>query len=170
MTPTNTTNSANAVGGMSALQSNMSNMAGLVAPPMGGGLNGLGGTNQSGMDALSQAYSGIQQYAGLSSLLNQGKGQFHDIFFSVADVLCCVACSLPPSLARYIDTKARNNALLLPSIFRCRFWRLLILHRNGSLEMRMRLPLKLSRNFILLFSFINFRFVVKRNLSAESDN
>ncbi|XP_025099839.1 CUGBP Elav-like family member 2 isoform X12 [Pomacea canaliculata] len=42
---------------------------------MGSGLssnmNGFGSTNSAGMDALSQAYSGIQQYAGLSGLINQ---------------------------------------------------------------------------------------------------
>ncbi|KAI0224833.1 CUGBP Elav-like family member 2 [Lamellibrachia satsuma] len=63
VTSTNTTNSTNAVGGLSTMQSNMQNVGGLVAPPVGGSLNGLGGTSQSGMDALSQAYSGIQQYA-----------------------------------------------------------------------------------------------------------
>lgn len=47
---------------------------------MGSGLssnmNGFGSTNSAGMDALSQAYSGIQQYAGLSGLINQGKSLF----------------------------------------------------------------------------------------------
>ncbi|KAK2186754.1 hypothetical protein NP493_190g05012 [Ridgeia piscesae] len=62
VTSTNTTNATN-VGGLSTMQSNMPNIASLVAPPVGGSLNGLGGTSQSGMDALSQAYSGIQQYA-----------------------------------------------------------------------------------------------------------
>lgn len=54
---------------------------------MGGGggsglssMNGFGSTNAAGMDALSQAYSGIQQYAGLSGLISQGNGLFYDLF------------------------------------------------------------------------------------------
>lgn len=54
----------------------------------GNNMNGFGSTNAAGMDALSQAYSGIQQYAGLSGLLNQGKSLFHDFSsFSVAHSL-----------------------------------------------------------------------------------
>ena len=92
------------------MQSNMQNVGGLVAPPVGGSLNGLGGTSQSGMDALSQAYTGIQQYAGLSGLLSQGKGQFYDVFFSVPDVMWCVSCSPTYSLF-CLGTTARNNPL-----------------------------------------------------------
>lgn len=39
-------------------------------------VNGLGSTNHSGMDTISQAYTGIQQYAGLCGLLSPGKGSF----------------------------------------------------------------------------------------------
>ena len=51
-------------------------------------MNGFGSTNAAGMDALSQAYSGIQQYAGLSGLVNQGKGLFYDFYFSPLFSFC----------------------------------------------------------------------------------
>jgi hypothetical protein len=46
-------------------------------------MNGFGSSNSAGMDALSQAYSGIQQYAGLSGLVNQGKGSFYASLYSL---------------------------------------------------------------------------------------
>ncbi len=71
-----------------AMQSNMDPRLGTTAgtgmttPTMGGAtsLNGLGNsaisqaqTPTNNLEALTQAYSGIQQYAGLSGLLGQGK-------------------------------------------------------------------------------------------------
>ncbi|KAH9525114.1 CUGBP Elav-like member 2 [Bulinus truncatus] len=38
---------------------------------MGGNMNGFGTNNSNSMDALSQAYSGIQQYAGFQALLDR---------------------------------------------------------------------------------------------------
>ena len=61
-------------------------------------MNGFGSTNAAGMDALSQAYSGIQQYAGLSGLVNQGKGLFYDFSFSPLFSFCAhldVGCRSP---------------------------------------------------------------------------
>ena len=48
------------------------------AMSLGSASNGLGAASQTSqqgnaMDTINQAYSGIQQYAGLSGLLNQGK-------------------------------------------------------------------------------------------------
>ncbi|XP_076077244.1 CUGBP Elav-like family member 1-A isoform X13 [Mytilus galloprovincialis] len=43
-------------------------------------VNGLGSTNHSGMDTISQAYTGIQQYAGLCGLLSPGKAAFPNSF------------------------------------------------------------------------------------------
>lgn len=61
------------MGGLTGLQNSLPNV-GAVAPNLGS--NGIGNASmagsQSGVDALSQAYSGIQQYAGLSGLLGQG--------------------------------------------------------------------------------------------------
>ncbi|XP_064595619.1 CUGBP Elav-like family member 1 isoform X2 [Liolophura sinensis] len=61
--------------GMQALAGNsLPNMSSLTAN-MNNGVNGIGtsmgASNPSSLDALSQAYSGIQQYAGLSGLINQ---------------------------------------------------------------------------------------------------
>lgn len=71
------TTSANSLGGITGLQNFGNNLS---SSGMGSGMNGLGSNPNSGMDALSQAYSGIQQYAGLSGLLSPGKGSFHQFF------------------------------------------------------------------------------------------
>lgn len=68
------TSPTNSLSGLASLQTLGNNSFTSVSP--GVTSNGLGGSSApSGMDALSQAYSGIQQYAGLSSLLSPaGKG------------------------------------------------------------------------------------------------
>lgn len=63
---TNTTNTVGAMGGLAAVQNNLPNVAAVA--PVTGNMNGLGNASalsgsQTGMDALSQAYTGIQQYA-----------------------------------------------------------------------------------------------------------
>ena len=75
------------------------------------GMNGLGSSsatgtasvasNQASVDAtLSQAYSGIQQYAGLSGLLGQGKDHFyHSCSFWFADCNWCELFWIPSSLS-----------------------------------------------------------------------
>ena len=80
--------------GLGSFQNSLSNMA--AASMVGGfgtgNVNGLGNTapttptnaGQTSVDAtLSQAYSGIQQYAGLSSLLGQGNEQFYHALFGL---------------------------------------------------------------------------------------
>ncbi|CAI9718295.1 CUGBP Elav-like family member 1-A isoform X1 [Octopus vulgaris] len=67
------TTSSNSLSGLTGMQNlgnnsltNLSNLTSSVTSNM----NGIGSnTNPTGIDALSQAYSGIQQYAGLSGLL-----------------------------------------------------------------------------------------------------
>ena len=74
---------------------------------LGGSMNGMGGgagstaannsqptAGSSGppsaMDTINQAYTGIQQYAGLSGLLSQGKSTFHIksmVFFFLCSVV-----------------------------------------------------------------------------------
>lgn len=74
-----TTTTSTALGGIGIPSLSASNMSGISALTQGvnGGMNGLGSTsNPQGIDALSQAYTGIQQYAGLSGLITQGKGSF----------------------------------------------------------------------------------------------
>ena len=62
------------MGGLTGLQNSLPNV-GAVAPNIGS--NGIGNASMAGSnDALSQAYSGIQQYAGLSGLLGQGNSKF----------------------------------------------------------------------------------------------
>jgi CUG-BP- and ETR3-like factor len=67
---TNTTSAQSM--GLAAMQSSLPSMA---MAPQHSSVNGLGsshlGGSQASVDALSQAYSGIQQYAGLSGLLGQ---------------------------------------------------------------------------------------------------
>ncbi len=96
---TNTTNSTS-MGGLSGVQNNLSNMA-AVASAMPNNINGLGNATamagaQTGVDALSQAYTGIQQYAGLSGLLNQGKVDFYPLMSfrqrGVQVCWCCPSC------------------------------------------------------------------------------
>nr|XP_022290868.1 CUGBP Elav-like family member 2 isoform X27 [Crassostrea virginica] len=74
------TSPTNSLSGLASLQTLGNNNFSSVSP--GVTTNGLGGTSApSGMDALSQAYSGIQQYAGLSSLLSPaGKASFPNAF------------------------------------------------------------------------------------------
>lgn len=70
-------------GNMGNMGGNMGNMGNnSMGSGFGNNMNGFGSTNAANMDALSQAYSGIQQYAGLSGLVNQGKGSFYDFFLS----------------------------------------------------------------------------------------
>ena len=78
--------------------------AGAMGPQMGNNLNGMnnsatgGSTGQAGgMDALSQAYTGIQQYAGLSGLLSQGNYHFSTIFVSFCR--CCILVRVPSCAA-----------------------------------------------------------------------
>ncbi|XP_052690874.1 CUGBP Elav-like family member 2 isoform X9 [Crassostrea angulata] len=74
------TSPTNSLSGLASLQTLGNNNFTSVSP--GVTSNGLGGSSAaSGMDALSQAYSGIQQYAGLSSLLSPaGKASFPNAF------------------------------------------------------------------------------------------
>ncbi|XP_041350797.1 CUGBP Elav-like family member 2 isoform X15 [Gigantopelta aegis] len=61
------TTSSNSFGGLSGLQNlgnnNVSSMSGLSPGVVASSMNGIGSSNPSSMDTLSQAYSGIQQYA-----------------------------------------------------------------------------------------------------------
>ena len=93
---TSSTNSSVAMGGLSAAGIGGATGAGLAASP--NGINGQSGASNNQQntssssagagagaggagDPLSQAYTGIQQYAGLSStLLGQGKGHFFFFF------------------------------------------------------------------------------------------
>lgn len=95
MAGSNSTNT-NPSMGLSGMQNSLSGMSGLSG--MGSNsMNGLGGSsatgssvasNQASVDAtLSQAYSGIQQYAGLSGLLGQGKDHFFHALFGLQIVL-----------------------------------------------------------------------------------
>ena len=80
---TNSTTSAGAMGGLGGMQNNMPNV-GAIAPAINS--NGMG-NGQANIDAtLSQAYTGIQQYAGLSGLVNQGKFHLNSLYFSLR---CC---------------------------------------------------------------------------------
>ncbi|CAI9718294.1 CUGBP Elav-like family member 1-A isoform X1 [Octopus vulgaris] len=80
------TTSSNSLSGLTGMQNlgnnsltNLSNLTSSVTSNM----NGIGSnTNPTGIDALSQAYSGIQQYAGLSGLLPPGKASFPNAFNS----------------------------------------------------------------------------------------
>lgn len=63
-------------GGMGNANAGNPSSAGMYgnSQPMSNGLgNAQGSTGSSALDTLSQAYAGIQQYAGLSGLLSQGK-------------------------------------------------------------------------------------------------
>ena len=56
------------IGGMGNMGNNGGGMGNMGGNNMGGNnMNGFGSNNSNNMDALSQAYSGIQQYAGLLS-------------------------------------------------------------------------------------------------------
>ncbi|XP_069136604.1 CUGBP Elav-like family member 2 isoform X10 [Argopecten irradians] len=69
---------SNSLAGITGLQNFGNNN--LSSSGMANNMNGLGSNPSSGMDALSQAYSGIQQYAGLSGLLSPGKASFPNAF------------------------------------------------------------------------------------------
>ncbi|XP_033740336.1 CUGBP Elav-like family member 2 isoform X12 [Pecten maximus] len=71
---------SNSLAGITGLQNFGNNN--LSSSGMANNMNGLGSNPSSGMDALSQAYSGIQQYAGLSGLLSPGKASFPNAFGS----------------------------------------------------------------------------------------
>ena len=106
---TSSTNSSVAMGGLSAAGIGGATGAGLAASP--NGINGQSGASNNQQntssssagagagaggagDPLSQAYTGIQQYAGLSStLLGQGKGHF---FFFFSPVMCCLVSPVRP--------------------------------------------------------------------------
>lgn len=112
--------SASLSGSLSTSNSSLSGFAGLQNL----GNNNLAATSMSpgvtngtsGIDALSQAYTGIQQYAGLSGLLSPSTGKWliftlQSSLFSVPGVqlggweissLVVVECSVLPSLC-YID-------------------------------------------------------------------
>jgi CUG-BP- and ETR3-like factor len=68
------TSSSSTVSGLGGLMQNSLALSGMTSQ---GNMNGLsnnsaiGSTSQTSIDALSQAYSGIQQYAGLSGLIGQ---------------------------------------------------------------------------------------------------
>lgn len=83
MTGTTSSNSLSGLAGMQALGNNsLTNLSSLTSS-VTTNMNGIGSnTNPTGIDALSQAYSGIQQYAGLSGLLPPGKASFPNAFNS----------------------------------------------------------------------------------------
>lgn len=86
------TSPTNSLSGLASLQTLGNNNFSSVSP--GVTTNGLGGTSApSGMDALSQAYSGIQQYAGLSSLLSPAGKGWWIFFISGVWPLCCSSCA-----------------------------------------------------------------------------
>ena len=103
MATTNTTTSTGAMGGLGTIQNSMPNV-GAIAPTITS--NGIGSASMASgqsVDAtLSQAYTGIQQYAGLSGLVNQGK--FHSIIlaFSVVEWSRACCCGLWNSLAFFL--------------------------------------------------------------------
>ena len=83
MSPSTPTNGAAAMGGYAQNSLSSAGATGGMAPMQPS--NGIGGpSNQGGggagnagaMETINQAYAGIQQYAGLSGLLNQGKWHF----------------------------------------------------------------------------------------------
>ncbi|XP_060080207.1 CUGBP Elav-like family member 2 isoform X4 [Ylistrum balloti] len=84
------TSSANVSGSLGTTSNSLAGITGLQnfgnnnlsSSGMANNMNGLGSNPSSGMDALSQAYSGIQQYAGLSGLLSPGKASFPNAFGS----------------------------------------------------------------------------------------
>ncbi|KAK3097291.1 hypothetical protein FSP39_008418 [Pinctada imbricata] len=82
ITATSPTNSLSGLAGLQSIGNN--NFASSVSPGLSNSVNGLGSSAPSGMDALSQAYTGIQQYAGLSGLLSPGKASFPNAFSSQA--------------------------------------------------------------------------------------
>ena len=85
----NTNNGIQNPGGLSNFQNSLPSVGNMGASM--NSHNGLGNAPMSASsgDTLSQAYTGIQQYAGLSGLLGQGKDLF-SIFFRPVDVMCCV--------------------------------------------------------------------------------
>ena len=94
------TSPTNSLSGLASLQSlGNNNFASSISPGLSNSVNGLGSSAPSGMDALSQAYTGIQQYQGLSGLLSPGKGSFLKLFLyfstGVLAVLFIVRASLP---------------------------------------------------------------------------
>ena len=148
MAGTNTTNSLSGLGGVTSALTNMSAISPTMAAAAvsGGGMNmnsmnsmnsmnGIGSTAamtsspSASMDALTQAYSGIQQYAGLSGLLNQGN--FHLTSLSVADetwwmvcdavmlldVLSCTSLNKPPHHPPPSHHRHSHNSSLLGCYF-----------------------------------------------------
>lgn len=88
---TTTSNSLTGLAGLQGLNNN--SLGNGISQGLANSMNGLssGNSSTSGMDALSQAYTGIQQYAGLSGLLSPaGKGSLHLIFqfFQVCWLYC----------------------------------------------------------------------------------
>jgi len=85
------TTASNSLSGLAGLQNfGNNNLSSNMSQGMANNMNGLGSTNPtSGIDALSQAYSGIQQYAGLSGLLSPGKGSFHHFFLLTGVLAVC---------------------------------------------------------------------------------
>ena len=80
MSPSTPTNGAAAMGGYAQNSLSSAGATGGMAPMqpsngIGGGPSNQGGGagNAGAMETINQAYAGIQQYAGLSGLLNQGK-------------------------------------------------------------------------------------------------
>ena len=116
---TNTT-STGSMGGLTGLQNSLPNV-GAVAPNIGS--NGIGNASMAGSnDALSQAYSGIQQYAGLSGLLGQGNSTFHifqiciDWCFGVLVLLLLLLLlPLPPNVGVFGETPPNPHNLSLPT-------------------------------------------------------
>jgi hypothetical protein len=84
--------SSGASGGMSS--SGLNGMSGSSGNGAGGAGSGSNGS-QAGIDALSQAYSGIQQYAGLSGLLSQGNYPFIHLQMLCVLVCCSPLCRTP---------------------------------------------------------------------------
>lgn len=96
--------SASLSGSLSTSTSSLSGLTGLqgigsnnlaatsMSPGLSNSMNGLSNGNPSGMDTLTQAYTGIQQYAGLSGLLSPAAGKWL-IFISPVFVLRCAGAT-----------------------------------------------------------------------------
>lgn len=77
----NSTPSNGAMGGYS--QSGLGGATGGMPGGLGGSSNGQSQQGNA-MDTINQAYTGIQQYAGLSGLLNQGMKLLFNIHLTVS--------------------------------------------------------------------------------------
>ena len=102
------------MGGLSSVQNNVPNV-GAMAPAVSNNVNGIGNAAMSSMQnavdaTMSQAYTGIQQYAGLSGLLNQGKVPFFSNSVGCVLVLILLRPAFPMA-GRIVCPPASSNRL-----------------------------------------------------------